>query len=694
MGKKWITIGILVTALLFLPDLGKLNSGVTQVTQESSLQYRVMVVMKLVQVFVTDNKGNPVTDLTKDDFILYDNGKLQTITDFETHMIQRPLRPGEPEKKAEEEIAETALPPALDTSSRMNRKFIIIFASPDLVRAKKAAYHFLDTQVQPTDEVGVMSYNWMSGFTLHEYFTTDIEKVRKAIQGVKDAKEGVREGSGGPTLEGQRARAESEVPTTGGKDPSERGKEIASESERGAGGAPQSRLSLETLATSPGIERDSQVFKSQLWINSFTDLARSLRYVPGYKNVVLFSGGIPRSFLLGGYQTLREKFEVMGKEFASSNSPVHTVSTVGPRRVRTLEMLSEMSGGEYFHTVAYYDKIANQIQHVTSNYYVLGYYISEEWDGKYHTIEVKVKRKGCQVHAQGGYFNPKPFTELDDFEKQLRLIDLALGDKPIFQEPLFFALKALPYSEQKDSNLVLLSEISQEGMEEVLGKKTELTTFIFNPENNVLSSIKADINFSTLSQKRIYPYAIASLEPGPYECRVIIRNMETGQAAKASSSVEVPEPAESGIKIYPPLLIVPEKESYYLNLTQVAEKKKKKEEALSLADIYPFLSNEHCPLVGDLEQGVTKLMAVVHSSVADIQDPDIELSAYLFDQELKQKTPLTLTILASEEHQGTDVLLLEFQMPEMKPGEYFIKITAEERKTGAKSETSQTFRVK
>jgi VWFA-related protein len=697
MGKKWIAIGILVIALLVLPNPGKLNSGEAQITQESSYQYRVIVVLKLVQVFVTDNKGNPVTDLTKDDFILYDNGKLQPITDFETHMIQRPVRPEEPEKKVEEEIAETALPPGQDTASRMNRKFFFIFASGrlSLLQSKKAAHHFIDTQIQPTDEVGVISYNIVSGFTIHEYLTSDMEKVRKAIDGVEESGEGIS-GAGGPTLEGARARAESEVRSA-------RGEGEEAQNRHGLAGPPRGGINISSyFVTSVDPETLSRISKSHIWVNSFTDLARALRYIPGYKNIMLFSGGIPRAFVLGAHQTLREKYEEMGKEFAASNSPVHTVSTAGPRRVQTLEMLSELSGGEYFHNINYYDKIANQIQDVTSNYYVLGYYIDEKWDGEYHSIEVKVKRKGCEVHAQQGYYNPKPFTELDDFDRQLRLVDLALSDKPIFQEPLPLSAIALPCPETQETNLMLLSEISREGMEEVLGKKTELTTFVINSENNVLSSIKADLDFSSIRQKRIFPYVSASLDPGPYECRVIIRNMETGRAAKASISVDIPEPAESGITLYPPLLIIPEKKSYYLNLIKVEEeegaKKKKKEkeeeESLSLADIYPFLSNEHSPLVGDLEQDTPKLLAVVHSAVKDIPNPDIELTAFLFDYEMTEKTPLPFSIIASEKQEETDVLLCEFQMPEMKPGEYFIKITAEERKTRMKAEASQSFSVK
>ena len=670
MGKKLAVLSIVLAVFILQPNFGGLNLESfheQQVKEKAALQYEVTVVLKLVQVFVTDSKGNPVTDLTKDDFILYDNGEPKTITDFEKHLIQRPVRRAAPVKKPEERIAETQLPPSLIAESRMNRKFFFIFSSRSFRRSKKAAYHFLETQIQPTDEVGVISYSWISGFTIHEYLTSDKEKIRRAIKGVKDAWEGVSGGSE-MSLELERARAEEES------------------------GQPD-RFSLSYLSTYEGPGKEAQYFTANLWVDSFRELAKALRYIPGYKNIILFSGGIPRSFLFGASQTLREKYHDMGKEFATSNSPVHTVSTAGPRRVESLEILAELSGGEYFHTVNYYEKIANQIQNVTSNYYVLGYTIDETWDGKYHTIEVKVKRPGCEVHAQSGYFNPKSFTELDDFEKDLRLVDLALSEKPIFQEPLPFPSIALPCSGKEDSNLVLLTEVSVPDIEEAASGKAELATFIYDQENIIVSSIKGEIDFTSIPQERIYLYDISSLNPGQYECRVVIRDTKTGRAARASTSVEIPEPLESGIKLYPPLLIVPEKESFYLNLITV-DKKKKKETSLSIADIYPFISNEHSPLVGDLEKGTTKLLAVIRNDVVNLKNPDIELPAYLFDFSVTQKTPLSFSILASEKKEQTDVLLLELRLPDLEPGQYFLKIEAEDVVSKSKSEINQAFRVK
>jgi VWFA-related protein len=147
---------------------------------QESLQHEVTVTLKLVQVYVTDPEGNPARDLEKSDFILYDNGKLQNITDFEKHFLYVPeLKP-----------IETKLPPARDVPSVMNRKFffLIDYESNDLEgvgKSRNAALEFMDTKAQPGDEIALLSYSFMRGLTLHEYLTSDHEKVRAAIKKIR-----------------------------------------------------------------------------------------------------------------------------------------------------------------------------------------------------------------------------------------------------------------------------------------------------------------------------------------------------------------------------------------------------------------------------------------------------------------------------------------------------------------------------
>jgi len=639
-----LIVFFLVSTLLAIPK------PIQEKKSETQLQHEVTVTLKLVQVYVTDKNGNPVTDLTKDDFILYDNGKFQTITDFEKHLLFKR------EKKVKEEIAETELPPPEDVSSRLNRKYFFILdmdrnSAAGISKSKKAALHFIDTQLQPTDEVGVFSYSFIRRLVIHQYLTSDHEKVKEVIRKIKEVPGNLLPGNS---------------------------------STRGGIG--------EVI-----IERDVASLEiidiTNIFIEIIKELAKALRYIPGYKNIILFSGGLQEDLLTSSEQVLLEKYEDMSKEFAASNSPVYTVNTSDAPRLLSLQMLSELSGGKYFHDVDYYEKIAEQIQDVTSNYYVLGYYINEKWDGRYHEIKVEVKRSGCIVHAQGGYFNPKPFSEFSEFEKQLHLVELALSEKPYFEEPLRFTLLPLLCSNRDESNLVLLSEIPLFKMKEVVRQKTEMVTFIFDEENNIADESKGEVNFSTIPQDIIYHYAIKSLSPGQYKCSMVIRNTETGNGAVASSSVKIPEEIDSGIRLYPPLLLIPEKEAFYLRASVIQEEKSERE-PLSLIDIYPFLSKKYSPLVEDLEQGITRLLAVVRCSFVNIQKPDIDLLVYLSLNSSEEKTLLPFSMLSSKQEEDTDILLIEILLPDLEPGEYSLDFIAEEINKKSKSQVNRTLRVK
>lgn len=661
--RKKILFLILVLAFTIQPNLHELGLESIQTQKnQKALHYEVTVALKLVQIFVTDKNGNPVTDLTKDEFILYDNGKLQTITDFEKHISAKP------DKKVEETLEDVKLPPPQKIQTRMNRKLILFLdvernSIRGLVLSKKAALHFIDTQVQSTDEVGVFSYSLLGGLVIHEYLTTDHKKVIKAVKRIKGVVGMPPIFEGGISVKTGPRGGESESKDAGGR-------------------------SLEI----PPIQTDA-VARTNNFINNIKELAKVLRYIPGYKNIILFSGGVPSFHLFSKDQILRENYEDMGKELAAANSPVYSVSTLGAKRAPALDMLSDISGGKYLYKVEDYEKIATQIQNLTSNYYVLGYYIDETWDGKYHEIKVELKRKGYEVHAQSGYFNPKPFTELSKFEKELHLIELALSENPYFQEPYSLNLIALSCSGKIESNCVLISEIPLDDIEEVIKGKTEHANFIFDNDNNVIFSTRGDIDFSPFSQERIYSYAILSLPPGMYECRTIIRNLTTGRGTVASSLLEIPAPLKSGMRLHQPLLLIPEKKSVFIKLTKDSKKDAKKE-LLSLNDIYPFISNKHSPLINVSDKDVSKLLALMQCSFVDIQEPEVNISASLVEHASKKKTPLSLSILSAKNQEDTVVLLIELQLPELITGRYSLNIVAEEVNTQSKSEVNTDFSVR
>lgn len=184
-------------ALVFAPlDIGAALPGLLAIPQapsemgravDKSLQYEVNVVLKLIHVYVTDKKGNPVPDLAVSDFTVTDNGQPMTVTDLERHVLKAPTPPPPPDPQpaaAVEKAAREASP-----ARTLNRKFFLFFDfafsnARGIVKAKTAALHFLDSEVRGDDEVGILSYSMLKGLSIHEYLTRDHARVREIVAGI------------------------------------------------------------------------------------------------------------------------------------------------------------------------------------------------------------------------------------------------------------------------------------------------------------------------------------------------------------------------------------------------------------------------------------------------------------------------------------------------------------------------------
>ena len=190
------------------------------------------------------------------------------------------------------------------------------------------------------------------------------------------------------------------------------------------------------------LKKEAIGFASQI-----SEMAKALRSIPGLKNIILFSSGIPNYALYGGewgYAALRDRYNEMCKELAGSNSAVYAVNVSSASSAPfdetdmkddgALRQLARESGGRYFDNINSYETINRTIQKVTGAYYVLGYYIGQKWDGRFHGVRIEVKRKGCSVFGQQGYFNPKPFVPLKvaahNLEKDRALLVFVVPVRP------------------------------------------------------------------------------------------------------------------------------------------------------------------------------------------------------------------------------------------------------------------------
>jgi hypothetical protein len=343
--------------------------------------------------------------------------------------------------------------------------------------------------------------------------------------------------------------------------------------------------------------------------------------------------------------------------------------------------MASSTGGKYFGDINSFEEHLEKIQGLTACFYVIGYYVDEKWDGKYHKLKVKVNRPGCEVHAQKGYFNPKVFAKYNKLEKMLHLVDLALSEDPLFQSPLRFPLKVYPLEIKGKSNLALFSKMNRDKIQKLSGKNVEIVNIIFDGNDNIVKIQREALDFSRLPGKDTYYSAVLSLEPGNYKCRIVLRNLETGRGAVASSSVKMTKSPDSGIQLYPPLILKQEKDAFYLR---------------KLSPAFSFDLTQFSPLVEGLARGKSSLFAVARCSFYGIPQPDIKLSAnlihHLADKGIKM--PITINILDNYREDKADVFFVELQTEELQSGEYFLYLFAEDRNTGQRSRVNTTFIVK
>jgi VWFA-related protein len=650
-----------VLAVLCLWGIGAVTRGRIQAPQPS-LQHRVTVTLKLIQVFVTDAKDKPAVDLEKADFVVYDNGVLQTVTDFEKHVLVAPAA------TRAEAAAAPAPPAARPAAPLLNRKFIffIDYGRNDLeglAKARKAATEFLDTKVQKDDEVALFSFSTIGGLTLHEYLTLDHGKVRAAIMKMRDIPGISEPGMSSVSIDHEATGMELLSADIFGR-------------HGGHAGAGARNLFAEVA-----------------------ELAKAIRNIPGQKNIILFSRGFGDGVVRPGAPD-NSFLQMMARQLASANAPVFTVNTTtgmgkiqaGVMPEASLDYLSRTTGGKYLGGVDYPSRIAADIQDATANYYVLGFYVPETWDGKFHDVKVEVRKPGFKVYAQKGYFNPIPFNKLSPVEKHLRLLDLALGEKASSKRSLDLPMTAVPFAGAKEVDTLLLSEISVAKVREAVGDHVEFICLIWDQNKTIVDGKRVEIDWKDFRMDHVFQYAAVALAPGRYDCRAVIRNLDDGRAAVGACSVDVPEPPAAGPALFPPLFLVRGTEALYLNVATQA-----KDEAgagISISRIFPFPAKDYVPLVGDLEPGSTSLFAVLRCAGCAERGGEWELSARLVTEGGEVSSDFGLNLIVSSSQEGIDCHLLEFELPELAPGRYRLEIMAEDPATGLTLRTANWFSVR
>jgi hypothetical protein len=412
---------------------------------------------------------------------------------------------------------------------------------------------------------------------------------------------------------------------------------------------------------------------------SLKELAQAMQYIWGTKSVIYFSTRIPGPDV--------------SRLFAEANATIYAVNTAsgaGPSRMKKLkekqgEALKDFaaaSGGHYFAEVKDAKSIAQEVEILSGNYYVLGYYISPSWDGRLHQIKVEVDRPGVRVLAQAGYNDPKPFTALSDLEKKLQLFDLALSDTPVSKDALLLPLEILLAPTMKEANTAVLLKMAVDEKTGVPPGKTEIYTFIFDKERKIQLAERGEMDTSPYARRTLFPYLLTRLLPGTYEVRVMARELGTGQSAVSRLFFTVPPRPADGTELYSPFLLAPGAKPEFVRMSRSLKKEK---EPLSIIRFYPFLPVNSMPIVSELPPDADKVLALLPLDYGTSEPAETDLTVKMTRADGREEIPIDWGLVDTKKTDtGKDFLLVGIVFPDLKPGTYCLEFSLKDAKSGAK----------
>jgi VWFA-related protein len=351
---------------------------------------RVTTRMVQVNVIVQDKDGNPVTGLTKDDFVLFDQGQRQQIASFsvQTNRLSSASAAAPPNlfSNRPEQGAGAQPPLTVIVIDAYNTGFHDVFfrpphcfvCPPPLMGTVFNQVEKFINHMQPQDRVAL--YVLADSLVLLKDFTTDANELRR----------GLSQG---------REYAEDQIFPPSKTDNA-------------------NEMALHTM--------DAMHF-----------IADRLATVPGRKDLIWLSSGFPYQRIITDV-----KMDKTAKTLGNSDLPLYAVDAHGleapmgggggpvphgaprgpivggggsvggggligghPGGFNQTRNLAEASGGRAFYNT---NDMAGAIRRViddSATTYILGYYPAhDKWNGEFREIKVKVNRPGIEVRSRKGYF--------------------------------------------------------------------------------------------------------------------------------------------------------------------------------------------------------------------------------------------------------------------------------------------------
>ncbi len=507
--------------------------------------YSVDVMLNLVDVIVLDEDGNHITDLTREDFELYQSGERKQIHSLNLVNHLAKIQKKESKKKKPQEL-----------KVRGARNFAFVVTNLPRYEKQKneiieGMIDFVEKDLGVNDKVALYNINQ---FRIEEIlpFTDNRTKILKVMKEYKESGAYKRN-----TL-----YIDKDLLTY-------RDRQTDSEYRFGTlkGHAHDAADIMRANYRSVQQSRLNQT------LNIIEMLAKSMRYIPGRKNIILVSQELtPPDTEDAGSESYHRRMKKLQTSFAvpeklkntlNANNTALYMLRVGADNYNPADpnsneaifaSLSEETGGNYLAsrtpTKNNIMRNLNNINYMTASYYELSYNPGQSPEsGESFEIELNVKRENARLVYRKNLSIPESYDDMNSSERELYIYQAAYSTTEFNDLSLETDVRFFPGA--GDKTRVLMS--AQTRFEDIFhedgsGKECELFALI-RVENSNTGDVKKfsrNIEFALkekaeiLYENKLRHFEIAELDPGEYEIRFFFGDLQTGKLASDIFSIHVP----------------------------------------------------------------------------------------------------------------------------------------------------------
>jgi VWFA-related protein len=526
-------------------------SLLAQTPPKQSATFSTTTNVVVVDATVLDRNGNPIDNLTKDDFLLYEDGKQQTLLSSELQRLETVTRPA-PELKTR--TVQPALPerPAAPLANAQikfqDRRLMVMlfdFSSmqpPEQLRAVDAAIKFLGTQMTASDMVSIMVFG--TALKTIQDFTADRDLLVSAIKGFH-----IGESS-----------------------------ELASMADTGADSEDQSGQFVAD-------ETEFNIFNTDRKLAALEDAARRLSQYPEKKALVYFSAGVEKTGVDNQSQLratvnaavrANVAFYPIDARGLTASAPggdatqggavgSKLYSGAGQRALRdsfhnqqeTLFTLASDTGGKALLDSNDLTLGITQVQKDINSYYILTYSSTNTAaDGRYRRIQLKLAARVAalkpKLDYRKGYFAPTTFAKMRESDKEGQLQRALESENPVTDLPIaveidYFRLDKAKYFVPVSVEIPG-SALSFRNKGSKAATELDFIVEVRDPRGHVASTVRDTIPLkldeATAGQvvRRNIQYDTGlTLAPGKYTLRFVARENGEGKVGTFETPFTIPD---------------------------------------------------------------------------------------------------------------------------------------------------------